>query len=33
MHTLERDEPPEQLELNDICRVRLRTSAALLFDP
>ncbi len=25
--------PPEQLELNDIGRVRLRTSAPLAFDP
>jgi bifunctional enzyme CysN/CysC len=33
VHTLERDAPPEQLELNDIGRVRLRTSAALVFDP
>jgi bifunctional enzyme CysN/CysC len=33
VHTLERDAPPEQLELNDIGRVRLRTSAPLVFDP
>jgi sulfate adenylyltransferase large subunit len=33
VHTLERVAPPEQLELNDIARVRLRTSAPLAFDP
>jgi len=33
VHTLERDAPPEQLALNDIGRVRLRTSAPLAFDP
>jgi sulfate adenylyltransferase large subunit len=33
VHTLERDAPPEQLELNDIGRVRLRTSSPLVFDP
>ena len=33
MHTLERSAPPEQLELNDIGRVHLRTSAPLVFDP
>jgi sulfate adenylyltransferase large subunit len=33
VHTLERAEPPAQLELNDIGRVRLRTSAPLAFDP
>jgi bifunctional enzyme CysN/CysC len=33
VHTLERDAPPEQLELNDIGRVRLRTSAPLVVDP
>jgi sulfate adenylyltransferase large subunit len=33
MHTLERVAPPEQLELNDIGRVQLRTSAPLAFDP
>jgi bifunctional enzyme CysN/CysC len=33
VHTLERDSPPEQLELNDIGRVRLRTSSPLVFDP
>ena len=33
VHTLERVAPPEQLELNDIGRVRLRTSAPLVFDP
>jgi sulfate adenylyltransferase subunit 1 (EFTu-like GTPase family) len=29
VHTLERDAPPEQFALNDIGRVRLRTSAPL----
>jgi bifunctional enzyme CysN/CysC len=33
VHTLQRTAPPEQLELNDIGRVRLRTSAPLAFDP
>jgi sulfate adenylyltransferase large subunit len=33
VHTLERSAPPEQLELNDIGRVHLRTSAPLVFDP
>jgi sulfate adenylyltransferase large subunit len=33
VHTLERVAPPEQLELNDIARVHLRTSAPLAFDP
>jgi sulfate adenylyltransferase large subunit len=33
VHTLERVEPPKQLELNDIGRVRVRTSAPLAFDP
>ncbi len=33
VHTLERDAPPQQLELNDIGRVRLRTSTPLAFDP
>ena len=33
MHTLERDAPPAELGLNDIARVRLRTSAPLVFDP
>ena len=33
MHTLERDAPPAELALNDIGRVRLRTSAPLVFDP
>ncbi|HEX3511574.1 MAG TPA: GTP-binding protein [Solirubrobacteraceae bacterium] len=32
VHTLERSEPPEELSLNDIGRVRLRTSAPLAFD-
>jgi sulfate adenylyltransferase large subunit len=32
VHTLERTPPPEDLELNDIGRVRLRTSAPLAFD-
>src|SRR6202522_2485390 len=31
--TLERGAPPKELELNDIGRVRLRTSAPLVFDP
>jgi sulfate adenylyltransferase subunit 1 len=33
VHTLERDPPPAELLLNDIARVRLRTSAPLLLDP
>jgi len=33
VHTLARVEPPAQLELNDIGRVRLRTRAPLAFDP
>jgi bifunctional enzyme CysN/CysC len=33
VHTLERADPPAQLGLNDIGRVRLRTSAPLVFDP
>jgi sulfate adenylyltransferase large subunit len=34
VHTLERAaEPPAELELNDIGRVRLRTSTPLVFDP
>jgi bifunctional enzyme CysN/CysC len=33
VHTLERVAPPAQLELNDIGRVHLRTSAPLVFDP
>jgi sulfate adenylyltransferase large subunit len=33
VHTLERAEPPAELALNDIGRVRLRTSAPLVFDP
>jgi sulfate adenylyltransferase large subunit len=34
VHTLERtSEPPAELELNDIGRVRLRTSTPLVFDP
>jgi sulfate adenylyltransferase subunit 1 (EFTu-like GTPase family) len=32
-HTLERTDPPGELALNDIARVRLRTSAPLAFDP
>ncbi len=32
VHTLERTPPPAELELNDIGRVRLRTSAPLAFD-
>jgi bifunctional enzyme CysN/CysC len=31
--TLERGAPPKELGLNDIGRVRLRTSAPLVFDP
>ena len=33
VHTLERAGAPEQLALNDIGRVRLRTSTPLVFDP
>ncbi|MHB8240977.1 MAG: sulfate adenylyltransferase subunit 1 [Solirubrobacteraceae bacterium] len=33
VHTLERDPPPAELALNDIGRVRLRTSVPLVFDP
>ena len=33
VHTLERAEAPQELALNDIGRVRLRTSAPLVFDP
>jgi sulfate adenylyltransferase large subunit len=34
VHTLERtSEPPTELELNDIGRIRLRTSTPLVFDP
>ncbi len=33
VHTLERADPPRELALNDIGRVRLRTSAPLVFDP
>ncbi len=33
VHALERIPPPEQLELNDIGRIRLRTSSPLVFDP
>jgi bifunctional enzyme CysN/CysC len=33
VHTLERDAPPAELKLNDIARVRLRTSAPLVLDP
>ncbi|MCW3028803.1 MAG: Sulfate adenylyltransferase [Solirubrobacterales bacterium] len=33
VHTLERDAPPAELQLNDIARVRLRTSAPLVLDP
>ncbi len=33
VHTLQRAEPPQQLQLNDIGRVRLRTSAPIVFDP
>ncbi len=33
VHTLERTSPAEQLALNDIGRVRLRTSVPLAFDP
>jgi len=33
VHTLERDPPPAELALNDIGRMRLRTSSPLVFDP
>jgi bifunctional enzyme CysN/CysC len=33
VHTLERAGPPQELALNDIGRIRLRTSAPLVFDP
>jgi bifunctional enzyme CysN/CysC len=33
VHTLERDAPPAELQLNDIARVHLRTSAPLVLDP
>jgi sulfate adenylyltransferase subunit 1 (EFTu-like GTPase family) len=33
VHTLQRTQPAEQLALNDIGRVRLRTSVPLAFDP
>jgi sulfate adenylyltransferase subunit 1 (EFTu-like GTPase family) len=33
VHTLERMPAPQELGLNDIGRVRLRTSAPLVFDP
>jgi len=33
VHTLERDAPPAELTLNDIGRVRLRTSSPIVFDP
>ncbi len=33
VNTLHRDESPEQLGLNDIGRVRLRTTAPVLYDP
>jgi small GTP-binding protein len=33
VHTLERQGPPEALQLNDIGRVRVRTSAPLVTDP
>jgi sulfate adenylyltransferase large subunit len=33
VHTLERVQAPQELGLNDIGRVRLRTSAPLVFDP
>jgi bifunctional enzyme CysN/CysC len=32
-HTLERIDAPTELGLNDIARVRLRTSAPVAFDP
>ncbi len=33
VHTLERTDPPSELALNDIGRVRLRTSSPLVIDP
>jgi sulfate adenylyltransferase large subunit len=33
VHTLERADAPQELALNDIGRIRLRTSAPLVFDP
>jgi bifunctional enzyme CysN/CysC len=33
VHTLQRDAPPAELGLNDIGRVRLRTSTPIAFDP
>jgi sulfate adenylyltransferase subunit 1 (EFTu-like GTPase family) len=33
VHTLERAGAPQELALNDIGRVRLRTNAPLVFDP
>jgi bifunctional enzyme CysN/CysC len=33
VQTLERTDPPPELALNDIARVRLRTSSPLVFDP
>jgi bifunctional enzyme CysN/CysC len=33
VHTLERDADPDQLELNDIGRITLRTSVPLAYDP
>jgi sulfate adenylyltransferase large subunit len=33
VQTLERTDPPAELTLNDIARVRLRTSSPLVFDP
>jgi len=33
VHTLERDPPPPELGLNEIGRLRLRTSTPLAFDP
>jgi bifunctional enzyme CysN/CysC len=33
VHTLQRMASPQELGLNDIGRVRLRTSAPLVFDP
>ena len=33
VHTLQRSDPPAELALNDIGRVRLKTSTPLVFDP
>jgi bifunctional enzyme CysN/CysC len=33
VHTLQRSQPPQELALNDIGRVHLRTSVSLAFDP